>query len=107
MPSPVKAYVSQQPASARPHNSGVAEDGRRLYTNGLQENGVQACQSCHGDRAQGTDTVPRLAGQNAVYVLGQLLLFRAGERQAHPMMDIARNLKDDQARAVARYLQSR
>jgi cytochrome c553 len=100
-------YASQQPAQTKPHNSAVAEDGRRLYTNGLQEDGVRACQSCHGGSAQGTDTVPRLAGQNAVYLLGQLSLFRSGERRDQPMMDIARNLKDDQARAVARYLQLR
>jgi cytochrome c553 len=103
----IEWYASRQPASTKPHNTAVAEDGRRLYTNGLQEGGVQACQSCHGGSAQGTDTVPRLAGQNAVYVLGQLSLFRTGERRDQPMMDIARNLKDDQARAVARYLQSR
>jgi len=52
--------------------------------------------------------IPRLAGQNAAYVVGQLALFRSGaHRQSPDMTAVARNLEDGQARAVAAYLQSR
>lgn len=103
----IEWYASRLPGPTRGRNGAVVENGRRLYIDGAQENGLRACQSCHGSRAQGTDTIPRLAGQNAAYLFGQLSLFRAGERRDQPMMDIARNLEDDQARALVRYLQSR
>jgi len=52
--------------------------------------------------------IPRLAGQNAAYVVGQPALFRSGaHRQSPDMTAVARNLEDGQARAVAAYLQSR
>ena len=51
---------------------------------------------------------PRLAGQNAAYVVGQLAFFRAGGRRQSPEMTaVAQNVEADQARAVAAYLQSR
>jgi cytochrome c553 len=103
----IEWYASKQPAPKRGRDTAVIGFGQRLYVNGIQENGIRACQSCHGVEAEGTDTVPRLAGQNAAYVFGQLSLFRVGERRDQPMMEIARNLEHDQAVAVAKYLQSR
>jgi cytochrome c553 len=39
-----------------------------------------ACRSCHGPRAQGMASFPRLTGQDADYVSGRLEQYRAGER---------------------------
>jgi cytochrome c553 len=103
----IEWYASQQPAPAKDQNAKGIEQGRRLYTDGFQDSGMRACLGCHGPSAQGSDTAPRLAGQNAAYVLGQLALFRSGERRDESMIEIARHLEDAQARAVAAYLQSR
>jgi cytochrome c553 len=103
----IEWYASQQPAPAKDQDAKVIEQGRRLYTEGLQDGGIRACLICHGPTAQGSDTAPRLAGQNAAYLLGQLALFRSGERRDESMVEIARHLDNDQARALAAYLQSR
>jgi cytochrome c553 len=100
-------YASQKPVLGKGGNRKANGDGERLYTSGLESRGLQACQSCHGPAALGHDTAPRLAGQNAGYVLGQLALFRSGERRSSPMMDVARYLGDDEAHALAAYLQTR
>ena len=98
-------YAAQQPARGKSGNAKAIELGRSLYANGLQSRHLPSCQTCHGTEAQGTATAPRLAGQNAGYVLSQLAFFRAGNNNS-PMTDVARSLESDQARAVAAYLQS-
>lgn len=100
-------YAAQRPAPGKALKGKTIEEGRSLYLMGLQSQSLPACQTCHGQEAQGTDTAPRLAGQNAAYVLGQLALFRIGDVHQSPMKDVARSLETDQARAVALYLQSR
>lgn len=70
------------PAAA--HAGGDAAAGMR--------NGV-ACAVCHASSDPASDT-PRLAGQNAGYLVRQLRAFRGGER-AHPLMDeITRRMSD-------------
>jgi cytochrome c553 len=99
-------YASRPPAPGKNRKGKAIEEGRKLFINGLPSRGLYACQACHGANGQGTDTVPRLAGQNADYLIGQLAVFRAGERRL-TMTDIARRLEDNEVRAVAAYLQSR
>ena len=99
-------YAAQRPAPGKSTKRQLVEEGRELYINGLQSRRVPACQSCHGPEAQGTEKAPRLAGQNATYLLGQLALFRADNRKRSPMTEVARSLENEQARAVVAYLQS-
>ncbi|MBV8732974.1 MAG: c-type cytochrome, partial [Acidobacteriia bacterium] len=103
----IEWYASRQPAPGKAQKGKAIEEGERLYANGVESKGVQPCQSCHGTAAEGTDTVPRLAGQHAAYVFRQLALFRSGARRESPMAEIARNLETDEARALSHYLQSR
>jgi len=101
-------YASRMPARGRSGQSKAIEAGKSLFANGLQSQGLVACQTCHGSEAQGSDLAPRLAGQNASYVVSQLALFRAIDPQHSPVMAaVAQHLERDQARAVAAYLQSR
>jgi cytochrome c553 len=101
-------YAAQVPAHGRGGNGKLIEEGRNLFINGLESQGLPACQTCHGPEAQGTDKAPRLAGQNAAYVVGQLAHFRTGDSHNSPeMTGVARYVERDQARAVAAYLQSR
>ena len=101
-------YASRVPARGKSGKPQLIEEGKRLFANGLHSQDLPACQTCHGSEAQGSDLAPRLAGQNASYVVGQLALFRATDLQQSPAMAaVAQHLERDQARAVAAYLQSR
>jgi len=110
-PDQIKAaaqwYAAQAPAQVRSGKDPVNEEGRNLFAEGLQSQGLAACQSCHGTEAQGTHTAPRLAGQSAAYLMDQLAFYRSSEVSSSPMVEIARRVRSDQARAVAEYLQSR
>jgi len=91
----------QQPAPAR-----VATDrGHVLATEGDPANGIPACNACHGREALAS--YPRLAGQNAPYIVGQLRLWQSGIRTATAgsaiMAPIARRLSEADAQAVATY----
>ncbi len=101
-------YSAQPPAPAKGGTGKDIEFGKSLFAEGLKSKGIQACQTCHGADAQGTSIAPRLAGQNAAYLMGQLALFRAtADPNRSLMISIARSMEDDQVRAIAQYLQSR
>ncbi len=101
-------YAAQKPAPGRSGNRKLIEAGKSVFARGVQSQGLPACQSCHAADAQGTNMAPRLAGQNAGYLLNQLALFRAGDPHHSPEMTVvAKNIEAGQARAVAAYLQSR
>jgi cytochrome c553 len=80
--------------------------GRYIYTKGNAWSGVPACSSCHGDRAHGTEQLPRLAGQNARYLLMQLKEFtqRTRTNDNAAMHLVASRLTELEAKAVADYL---
>jgi cytochrome c553 len=101
-------YASRTPARGKSGKPKLIEEGRSLFANGLDSQGLTACQACHGSEAQGSALAPRLAGQHASYVLGQLALYRVPGPQHSPAMTaVAQHLGRDQAQAVAAYLQSR
>ena len=60
------------------------------------------CLACHGAEGQSAiENVPSLGGQHAPYTLIQLFLFREKMRVAEPMNDMAKDLTDDDLRAVS------
>jgi cytochrome c553 len=62
------------------------------------------CASCHGPQGQsGTDKFPRLAGQNAQYLIKQMKDFASGQRKSPVMKTPSNRLTDSQMRAVALY----
>jgi cytochrome c553 len=79
--------------------------GAALALQGDPDKGVPPCGTCHG--ASALADYPRLAGQPAPYVAGQLKLWRKGGRAQTPqgklMAEIARRLSDEQIDDVARY----
>ncbi|RQR34993.1 cytochrome c4 [Burkholderia sp. Bp9143] len=102
-------YFSHQPAT--PGATGDATliaRGQEVFERGVPDKGVPACASCHGPEAQGVGIFPRLAGQHKEYLLHQIEVFKNGTRGNAPVMSaVAHTLNDEQARAVAAYLQSR
>jgi cytochrome c553 len=104
----VQWYSLQAPAPGHSASKALIEQGKQVFTNGPRDQKALACMSCHGPDAQGKGSTPRLAGQNARYIEGQLAKFRKGDHRSAPeMMVVARELDADQARAAAAYLQSR
>lgn len=55
---------------------------------------VSSCISCHGKDGIGKDEFPRLAGQDAAYLVKQLQDFRAGKRSNPIMQPIAKSMSD-------------
>jgi cytochrome c553 len=65
---------------------------------------AQACKACHGrDGISVAPDVPNLAGQKPEYLAMQLRAFRAGERKSELMSAVARQLADDDIKAVVMY----
>jgi len=101
------AYFEKQPTFAHAvADPELAQVGRYIYLRGNADSGVPACASCHGETGQGTDTLPRLAGQHARYIETQLKLFDKRERTNDNtvMHTVASRLTELEMKAVAAYV---
>lgn len=101
------AYFAAKPATANDvKDPELAAVGRYVYAQGNRWSGVAACQGCHGPVGHGTEALPRLAGQNALYLENQLKQFnsRARTNDNEVMHAIAAKLTELETKAVAEYL---
>ena len=106
----VALYFSRQRAEPHlPINAQLAARGRVIYEKGGQATEVAACIGCHGERAEGSATLPRLAAQYPAYLVSQLKNFGARERTNDNavMQTIAMRMTAEEIDAVAAYLGSR
>lgn len=83
-------------------NMAVAQDGANLYV-------TKTCASCHGkDAATPVHPVyPKLAGQNADYLLQQLLDIKAGKRNnamTPAMFGIMQNVNEQEMQVLADWI---
>jgi cytochrome c553 len=85
-------------------DTALIERGRKLALQGAPDSGIPPCMACHANPG----SAPRLAGQHAAYLAGQLKLWRMGHGPATagaPLMaPVAQRLSDDQIDAVSAYL---
>ena len=66
------------------------------------------CQGCHGEDGNSLSAfVPKLAGQNAGYMIKQVRNFQAGLRKHAIMNDLAMTVNDDDLADIAAYFASR
>ncbi len=101
------AFFASKPAKVnRVTDPDLMAVGRYIFTKGNSWSNVPACIDCHGDKGYGTVTLPRLAGQNARYLLSQLKDFnqRARTNDNEVMHLVASRLTAMETRAVADYL---
>ncbi|HEX7381884.1 MAG TPA: c-type cytochrome [Nevskiaceae bacterium] len=86
----------------------VAKRGYTLYFEGDPASQTPACAACHSSSGLGDApmAVPRLAGQNAMYVLSQLQAFSKDERPSPDkvMEKVAKTLSPADMQAVASYV---
>ena len=100
-------FFEAQPVQAHPvADAELAAQGRALFDKGNKASGVQACNACHGEQGQGTEELPRLAGQHALYLETQLRSFsqRLRTNDNAVMHRIASRLTEAEVRALAAYL---
>jgi cytochrome c553 len=85
------------------------EEGRIIATEGVRSEGIPACVACHSERSH--ELFPRLEGQSARYMIGQLMLWKSGLRRQTAlgaiMSPIALRLSDEQIAGVAAYFETR
>lgn len=101
------AFFAGKPAKVnRVSDEDLLPVGQYIYKKGNSWSGLPACASCHGDNAHGTVTLPRLAGQNSRYLMGQLKDFnlRARTNDNAAMHLVASRLTELETKAVADYL---
>jgi cytochrome c553 len=99
-------FASRAPQVHAVADGELAAVGRFVYTRGNPWSGVAACGGCHGPKADGAETLPRLAGQHAQYTENQLRQFSKRERTNDNavMHGIATRLTELETKAVAAYL---
>lgn len=80
--------------------------GRYIFNRGNAYSGIPSCASCHGGNGHGTDALPRLAGQHALYLETQLKKFNSRERTNDNtiMHSMASKLTELEAKAVSSYI---
>ena len=95
-------------ATPQADNAAAVESGRVLATHGAPAAEIPPCLSCHG--AEALNTYPRLAGQHAAYMQGQLRLWKRGliprTETGAIMAPIAQRLSDRQIEDIAAYFAS-
>lgn len=101
------ASIASAPATVDlRRNETLARRGREIAMNGLREQGVPACASCHGSASP---LYPYLGGQYQPYLEHQLHLFKKRRRGGDPMNvmhEIAEKLGDRDIKAVATFFAS-
>jgi len=100
-------FATQKPRPGTPGNAKLAEKGKVIFERGIESKKVPACAWCHGQQAQGTPIIPRLAGQHAEYLVKQIKVFHGNYRPglAITMKAVVEKLSDDEAEQVAAYIQ--
>ena len=105
-------YSAQRPAGSQPpaeSDDRLLAAGRTLMTEGLPDEGLPPCLSCHADDPAARNPLyPSIAGQYADYTSQQLELFKSGKRRDSPeaeiMSTMAERLTREQIDAVSVYL---
>ncbi len=99
-------YAQQKPAPGNASASkALVERGAKIYAEGLPDENVAACVTCHGPQAEGKGKYPRLAGQHAEYLTNQIELLSIGKRPSAIMGPTAHALSKAEADALVAYLE--
>ncbi len=101
------SYFSSKPTlSHRVRNKEFAQVGWYIFHRGNEYSDVPACSSCHGENGEGSDKLPRIAGQHKRYVADQLTEFHNRERTNDNsiMHSIASKLTEMEIHAVSNYV---
>lgn len=85
----------------------VIAKGKDIYENGIEERQIDSCVMCHGKKAEGKGSNPRLASQFKFFLMNQLEAYEQGTIEgSETMTTISKALTAEEKDAVASYLQS-
>jgi len=90
-----------------PADANLVAQGKLIYDDGILGSAVPACAGCHNEDGSGSPKYPRLTGQNAPYVVQQLLDFKNGVRtndSKAAMRAVAKRMNEQEINAVASYI---
>jgi cytochrome c553 len=99
-------YSAQAPAHAQSGDAKLVAAGKIIFEKGMPDQGIPACNLCHGANGEGKSIYPRLAGQHASYLLKQILLIQNALRVAPVMHGVIKDLTRDEMLAVTAYVAS-
>ena len=102
-------FYSGQPVRAhriRTTKKDLEAVGYYIYHKGNEYTDIPPCTSCHGAYGEGSETLPRLAGQHKRYIVAQLEAFHERKRTNDNaiMFTIAKELTELEINAVALYV---
>lgn len=101
----IAAYFAAQPAApGKPAGMAETAAGKKIYEEGVDAQHVAACQSCHGNKAEGKGSFPRLTGQHRDYLERQMEAFATSLRASASMHENSKNLTALQISQVAAFL---
>jgi cytochrome c553 len=101
-------YAAQPPVPGTPGDKSLMAKGQTIYEQGLSDEGVPACITCHGANAEGKDNIPRLGGQYQAYLVKQLAYFKSEMRGNAPVMHaVTYKMTFEQMEAVTTYAASK
>jgi cytochrome c553 len=99
-------FAAQAPAPGQSADAAETAAGKKIFDEGIDKQDVPACMACHGDKAQGNELFPRLAGQRRSYLEKQLEAFAASLRANDIMHENSKKLTALQISQVAAFLSS-
>jgi cytochrome c553 len=99
-------YSAQPPAHGQSGDAKLVAAGKVIFEKGMPDEGIPACNLCHGANGEGKNIYPRLAGQHAPYLLKQILLIQNALRVAPVMHGVIKDLTRDEMLAVTAYVAS-
>lgn len=96
-------YSAQDPKSGAAGNPSAVAAGKIIYEHGIPDK-ILPCLACHGTKAEGAGTTPRLAAQRHLYLERQLAAFAADTRPNALMHKETMNLTRQQISNISAYL---
>lgn len=89
-----------------PGDPSVARVEKLIYDDGNPSTGVPSCTGCHSPDGMGSARYPRLAGQSAEYLTGEMKTFASGKRRNDRglMQTVTERMTDREMKAVSEFL---
>ena len=98
------SYAAMPASPGTPGDPAEMAAGAKIYADGIAARDVPACVGCHGDKAEGASTIPRLASQRRGYIERQLAAFASNSRANEIMHDNSKSLTPEEITQVAAFV---
>ncbi len=100
-------YAKRNPAPGTPsEDKDLVEKGKALYLHGAADRQIPKCAKCHGDKAEGDDSVPRMAGQYKEYLAKQIRAVQITSRENALLHQNLAHLTPEDIDAITTFLAS-